>query len=108
MTCKQCSHLIVPLDKAGRRRVLASSAYECGFPEEAMPAPAVPHAVSRAYGCRWPPSARRCMEGSDGEGCPTFAPREAPMRDRQDGHRRCANDAPAGKDQVESARGLEG
>jgi len=69
-TCKTCTHLDVPLDKAGRRVVRKNNAYRCQCPLPDMPP--LPIAITSAHNYREPSTFGRHMSGDDGAGCPTW------------------------------------
>ena len=70
--CKTCAHLRVPPNAAGRIVVHRANVYPCTVP---IPRPPLPACVTDCYAFNWPPPFRRPMNGDDGEGCPSWAPR---------------------------------
>jgi hypothetical protein len=70
--CKNCVHLQVPPNAAGRRVIPNTKrAYPCTVPLPLVPLPA---SVTTAYGFRWPLD-RRYMTSKDGSDCPMYEER---------------------------------
>ena len=70
-TCKTCRFLEVAPDAGGRIVVRARNVYPC---TAAVPMPALPESVTRAYGFKWPPT-KSYMTGDRGANCPTWEAR---------------------------------
>lgn len=67
-SCRTCRHLVVPLNRAGKRVPRRNDAYKCQAPIADLPP--LPDSVTLRV--TWPPRNRMWMVPEDGENCPTY------------------------------------